>query len=434
MTWLSSLLLGAAFFMLSSCEDTVQNIGGELIPSDDRLSFTYTDSLDISLTTQLVDSVNTAQNLLHKVGNYIDPVFGRINAGTAIEFLPNVNLNFGTGSTLIFDSMVLELSFTSAYGRPDQAQNLHVYALTKNIPDTNQIYSSRIPAFEPIDLGPPTSLVDADGSGNFVLRIKLDDVFGKSILEADSQVLADDDLFRIDFPGFYLTTDPVQFFIREPGAIFYLEPRGGLTRLVLSYKIREAGSQAFVAETEIFSVSTSSRQYHTLVRTEVSDKLITQALSTPDTQAVYEFAQEGMVIRNLLKLPGIDSLGSVSVHNAEVELFVLPEFLGNDDIYNPPAELLLFYADENGNIDLDEEGNQRQFLTVSAPYSNLNQSYTLDLTRYVQEVVNGQAANNGLIVIPRDIIFQVNRVVFGGLDHPSLPPKLNLSYSSLPRR
>ena len=429
--WLFAALAATAFFFLGACED-LGEFGPEVLPPGDRIETRYTDTNRVTFVTEWVDSVDTYRAARQLFGNYIDPEFGRITAETYTQVLPQSNLNFGDAADLIFDSLVLKLNIESSYGRPATVQTLRVYQLTEAFPAAEEINSTTRLAYDASrDLGGGFQLDLGESDGIARLSVRLDDALGRRILFADADTLADKDLFQLFFPGLYLGTDPVDFLSREPGAIYSLFASSELTQLELHYKRRESGSQAFRPQVMPFLIVSSTPRFSYLGRSEVSDKFLTQELPQPDTAATYEFLQGGLVLRNFIQLPDLSYLGQVAVNQATLVLRVDRTTLGSDNRFAPPANLWPIFADVDGEpIYVDGEP---VLASAVIPYNSTDGTYTLTLTNYLQQLLNGQRENFGLVLLPQSPGFRINRVILGGNDHPTLAPELRITYTTLPQ-
>ena len=58
-TWLSVILITAATLFFAGCEEDGQGIGAEVLPPEDIINFTFTDTTSIEIETIVQDSINT---------------------------------------------------------------------------------------------------------------------------------------------------------------------------------------------------------------------------------------------------------------------------------------------------------------------------------------------------------------------------------------
>ena len=438
-SWLPAIMLLAATFFFAACKEGPNTLGKDVLPPGDVIGMKYTDTVTVELETQIIDSVNTYIADEQLFGNYVDPHFGRISATTYLEVLPRSGLNFGEAEDLQFDSIVIRMEISGAYGRTERPQTLRIYELNEKIPEVDPLkrilYSTtELDYNSQKDLANGYSITHNQDGGSVLNIVRLDDELGKKILYASSDTLGDKDLFGQLFKGFAITTDPVTFLSREPGAIFSF-PSGDISSyLSLYYKKRNASGVFEDATPEPFLIGTTTPRFHNITRTEVEGKLLAKETATPDDKTFLEFVEGASLVRTFVKFPHLDNLASISVSLAELVIFADTNFMGGQQHYDPPVEMLAVLADENKEEKLDEFGFRLPLdpTNSSTLYNNSVQAYEFDLTGYMQSLISGREPNNGFFLLPRNFSFVANRVVLGGAGHPELKPVLRLTYANLP--
>ncbi|MEO0471006.1 MAG: DUF4270 family protein [Bacteroidota bacterium] len=430
--WLLTMLMVAATF-LSACEEGIGSTGRDVLPNEDLINFEFTDTIRIEMESRRLDSVNTFSSSRQLFGNIKDPDFGDINAVTYFQFLAQSELNFGDTDNLIFDSLVLNLDLIGAYGDLSVPQTLRIHPLTQPITEDPEPTSiDETPFNANVDLG-ESFLVDFSENGRFDdLAIRLNDDLGQRLLFGDPDSLGDRDIFPIFFPGVRISTDPVLFTKREPGAIFSIDGESSISELVLHYQKRDSATGPFEPTEESFLIRSFTPRYTQISRENFEvETVLGQELDEPDTKDLYEFVQSGALIKGFVKFPDVDQLTNLAVSRAELVLKVDPVFLGGGEKYDPPASLNIVFADADGN-ELTIEG-QPVVAANAATYDSQNNEYSFSLTNYIQELISGRRDNNGLIILPASAAVTMNRAVLGGTQHPTLSPVLNLTYSTLPQ-
>lgn len=429
---MAASLLATAILFLAACED-IGEFDQDVLPPEDIIGIEYTDTTTIVFQTEIVDSLDSYRSSRQLFGNYIDPQFGTITAATYTEILPRDELDFGSADELVYDSLVLRLSIESSYGSPETPQVLRVYPLTDTFPDESLLSTQVELAFDATrDLTNGFEIqLGSSGAGN--LSVRMDDELGRRILFASADTLGDRDLFKSILSGLYIGTDPVDFFTREPGAIYTLFGSADGTQLELYYKKFDSTLNAFVRFAEPFVIRGSTPRYHSLKRTDVAGTLLEESVQNPDTENLLEFNQGAALVKNIIKFPTLTNLGQVGVSRAELVLHVDQQYLGSEGRFAPAPNLLFIEADEDGNEVVSEDGLQILATLNPANYDKDEGTYSLLLTSYIQDILLGSQDNNGLIIVPDGGSFRINRVVFGGTEHPDLAPELRITYSTLPR-
>jgi hypothetical protein len=427
--WLSAIVATALFFA-TGCNDGVGTTAIDVLPDSDLIGLTYSDTFSIEMETIWLDSFNTYQSARQIFGNYIDPEFGEISAATYTEVLPRSGLDFGDTSNIIYDSLVLRLNIESHYGRLETPQTLVIHELTERFPDVDTIYSNDSLAYDAAWNIAQDKVLDFSRQGQVdVITVRLDDSLGRRIIYAGADTLGDRDLFGELFKGLYISTKPVTYLSREPGAIFTLFGSSTSTQMELYYQQRDSAGGAFVNKVEPFLVSLSTPKFHSFERKNLDEKVLAKYLSRPDDNNFYEFVQ-GAGLTNYVRIPHITNLGEVLVSRADLVLYVETDFLGSTNRFLPPIELETIFADANKREVII--GGNRVLLSEPAQFDEDEGAYIIRLNNYIQELLIQRRENYGFFIGPNNRSFQVNRVVFGGTDHPTLKPVLRITYTNLP--
>ena len=115
-----ALFATATILIANSCEKN-NEFGLEMNPNSNTLEAVYSDTFDLNTFSVYADSIKTDElNGPSLLGNYIDPVFGEVNASIftqirleqAYDFIPQD----GTIDDVVIDSAVLYLAIDGYYG------------------------------------------------------------------------------------------------------------------------------------------------------------------------------------------------------------------------------------------------------------------------------------------------------------------------------
>lgn len=434
-SWLSVILLAAATLFFAGCEKGRQGIGAEVLPPDDLIDFAFSDTSTIQIETIIEDSINTYRATDLLFGNYGDPEFGRIKATAYTEVVARSGLDFGDPSTLVLDSVVFFIGIRDAYGRLDLDQNIEIFELDERVLVDDEASSNRPLATKGPNLAQGFSISYDTAGVAQLYAIKLDNAFGQRFFTEGQGKLGSASEFRDFFKGFAISTETVPFVTREPGAIYSFDILDGTTFMRFHYQKIE-GANLVVQNPEPLIITSSTARYTGITRTETEGKLLTAGTTRPELVDQLEFIQAGAFVKNYLKFPNLDKMPLVVVSRAELVLSVDTTLTGSNQIFSPPAQIAPTLSGPDKVEVLDEFGfpvDVEFNLSAVASYNASNGTYSFDLTGYVQRIISKQQENNGIILIPSGRDFTVNRAIFGGVDHPTLKAKLNLTYSSLPQ-
>ena len=437
-TWLSLIGIAAAMLLLGACSNSIGDTGIEVLPPTELVEIIHADTFSVELTTQIVDSISTADSSFQLFGNYIDPEFGRISATSFLQFFPPDSslLEDADPNNLILDSLVLQLDMTNSYGRQSAPQRINVYELNEDFPIREELSSRSSLAHKGPELTGRREFSYPDLL--FDLRVRLSEEFGEKLLFAGKSNLEFIGDFTDYLQGLVVSTEPVGFVSREPGAIYQIYTGfSNTTRLNLYFKYRASATSAFNDTVVVFPLGEEARRFHQIKRTDTADKLLFREQNPPHT---YEFLQAGSLITMTVKLPTLDQFPrGAGINNAELFLKVDESFLGSEGRFDPPDAIQLVYLDAKGNELPDENPagfiienpNVADFLQI--PYDSGNGGYSIKLTSYIQEVIKGSRENNGFIIKPirEPVQFTayVKRGVITGINHPISPPKLDITYT-----
>ncbi len=424
--WLLSVTMAAMLLFQTACTSP-NDAGEEVLPNDETITGHYVDSFSIYMKTLRIDSTQTYKLSRCLFGNYYDDQFGHIFAETYIQ--PRVagsNLTFGADpSKLSLDSIVLTLDLTGFYGRYDDPLPLNIYEITEAFPTDSSLYSgSRLDSDSTYDLAGGYE-VDFSGQAGFYdfIGIRLDDSIGRKLLYANPTDLVSNDAFTAFFKGLRIRTQSASLgTTREPGGVFSFDPRSEKSFLTLHYKDSTATKKY------VFPINANSERFHHIERTDYSGKLIEQVLNAPvDLNTTYGCLEAGALVQLYMGIPSMKSLDPAIINRATLVLKVDPQFLGSLNRFDPPRELYLFVADsthskpENYNV-----------INSTGAYNKISNEYRIPMTNTLQQILKGALTDEGFILIPGENGISLNRVIFGGPGHPTLSPRLEVIYTSLP--
>ena len=434
-SWLFAGLLAAAMIFFHACDKPPEDTGLSVLPPNEVLQIKYTDTAKVNLHSILVDRVRTANASVQLFGNYIDPEFGHIQAATYTEIIPTIsNLDFGDSASLRFDSLVLFVDITSTYGRFDSPQRLRVHELQQSIPDSSVLLTSRRElAIDPLNLA-GNHIIDFRGSDRFSdLQVRLDPSLGKRLLAAEPASLATGAAFVEFFKGLYISTEPVAFLSREPGAIFSISLASTATQLSLFFGQRDNTTGEFTNQRVNFRVSSFTNQKYSTIRRigDYQNRLLGKVLQN-QANGQYQVLQSGSVIKTFVRFPGLDAWPRVGINRADLIIKVDNQFSGSvsgiAQRYSPPQNLLLVIATQDSTELRTAAGLA---INSGATYNPQIPGYQFPVTNYIQEIISKKRENYGLLILVQDSATTVNRAVLGDTAHPTLKPELRITYTDV---
>ena len=280
-SWLNNRLLkafGLSFFIVSlllsfGCKREIDDTGFNVLPASDSIGVFYNDTATVVLRTVLLDSIETDSLSSQLFGNYIDMQMGRISASSFFKVrIPGDSIYFGDPDSTFADSVALYLNLEGVYGRYNSPQKLRIHELSENFPPYTDTLNSRdILTHYPDELSGGFWMDFRKYPGFTNLRVRLTNDIAEKLLHAPTETLADNTLFQQYFKGLTVSTEPVTYLSREPGAIFNLNLTE-LSAIMLYYRVlRSDGTY----KQDSFAFGTGGcRKFTHIDRTEFADRLL----------------------------------------------------------------------------------------------------------------------------------------------------------------
>ncbi len=426
------LLFG--LFASEGCKKPEDDLGLSVLDPADTLGTIRTDTVSIVSWTRPGDSVQTSGLSANEIGSYLDPQFGKVSTGTATQLRLSVNSVGPADASLICDSLVLSLAYSSVdpiYGS-STAQSIRVYRLDEDL-TTDSIYrSNRAPVWinqdlvkDPTRQFAPFPLDSPMVGGVRVtpqLRIQLDTVLGNALLEQwGGANVADNTAFLAFFKGLYVVPDDQG---QPDGGVWRFNLLSGASKMTLYY---HSDTQPVTTPFD-FVIGSGSVHYTHVVFDHGAATVpgVPQALSdiTLGQQTTYIQSMGGL--RPEIRFPHLDRYANTNLHTlAKAELIIS---VNNDDAdsYPPPSQLFALRKDAEGV----DRFLPDQDATIGGLYDATAKEYRFNMTRWVQGIINGTYANTGLSFVPAGTGITVNRAALAGPQNPTNPMKLVLTFTT----
>ncbi|MBL7985788.1 MAG: DUF4270 family protein [Flavobacteriales bacterium] len=433
------LLFGA--LVLASCQKPEDGLGVDVLDPADALGTNVTDTTGIVAWSVVPEPVRTSGLSRNVLGTYLDPDFGLVTAGIATQLRLEAN-NAGAGSTpsnLVCDSLVLSLAYdatTFGYGTTDP-QGFRVFRLSESLSVDSPYTTDRVPGIELQDLvaaGRPTftvapytrPFIDGD-SLSPQLRIPLSLDLGRQLLDLwGSTTLANSEAFQAWFKGLLiLPAEPAMSPFQQ--AALYINLLNADSKVRIYYRDVVAQDTA----TFDFTINSSCARYTvaSFDAQRATQPGLPLALQDSTTMVPQLYVQALGGVRTELRFPHLlDHVASNNGAVAKAEL-VIPVSPDHSPLYQPPSVLFVFRR----NADGEEVVLPDQILAASqigGNYDATNHEYRFVITRWLQGVLNGEYPNTGLTVVPGSNGVTVNRAILNGPQHPALPMRLRLTFTT----
>ncbi|MFC2113964.1 DUF4270 family protein [Bacteroidota bacterium] len=365
----AALVLSTAFVFISC--DNPDDFDFKTNRIDDQYDFFQADSV-VRMYTVREDSLRSDEFTLDLIGIYKDNNFGRIKSSVYTELrLPGTDVELGTNPVL--DSIVLYMKYYSSdayFGWLNDPLKFNVYELNQRIYRDSAYYSTSSINYSPQLVGSVTTKPKPENYG--VLRIKLSSDFGQKILDADKFQLADDDDFLELINGLAIVPEEasatgsiISFFLEHDSSNVTLYYRNDEDTIAAVFQINNECARISKFEQD-FSSTPIQEQLNNPGK--LYDKVFIKPMA--GTKVKVDFSA---YLSELAK----SSLYAIN----RAELIIKPD---NSLPYlskKPPSLLLLKTNKDNVNFALIDRFESY----FDGVYDPVNGSYSIIITRYVQE-------------------------------------------------
>lgn len=434
-----------------SCQDPI-TVGNDLL-DDNRIELGILDSTRLKTYTVPAGRFITHDPFLDPViyylGSMSDNLYGKTKAELFINCQMRTGLfpDYGKESALKFDSLVLVLTYDTlgTYAASTALQKIDVYRLDEKYMWKDTFYSDTTLAVFPDPVGSRTTTVrpkDSVTVTNHItrksekllpqLRIRLNDDFGKSLIE-NFEAAKNDTLFGDFLKGFKITSESP-----EGKSFLYgldLSDNAMLNttsnKLIMYYNVASADTTLRKTYTYELGAATINR-----VVQDRSGSIVETFINNPTLGDSIAFVQSLGGTRTVVDLSQVRKLDLAKINKAELDVTVaiLNEPGSN---YKLTPYLAARYFDKNGRQLFISDISQ-SLTTTGSLYSiiggQLNSSsgrnkYKLNITNHVKRMIADTTLSTDiqLAIIPEaETPF---RMAVCGAKHSTNPMKLIITYT-----
>lgn len=413
----SIFLLAILSLVLWSCSEE-GDLGRIVLPESDFYTFGQ-DTIPIRLFTVDHQASISSYNSVNLLGSYTDPLFGTVTASFVTQFYP---LEYLTNESITsVDSMILSLVYSAdslpaaIYGDYQSPQQVVVYEITESL-ENDSLYHSDFPIETYYQAANPigTATISPDQAYK-KLRIPLTGDILTKFATSDSATYSSDSLFWEFCKGLYLKTEG------EGKAIYKFNLVSTSSRIMMYYQTaRGKDSMEF---------QMGAAQKINLFEQDYTGTQVAVQLENPDTEYEQIYVQGLYGVKAKIVIDN----NKLSQYSGKVIMKALLEIQGDsatlaDSVHYFKGQMLLFQLNEAGTeVTLDEYEYNDTYLGVSEN----NDRFVFNITHHFQDLIDGRAANNGLVLFPANYKISPERVRLNGANH-SKPSRLVITYAIIP--
>ncbi len=389
-----------------SCKEDPTSIGMEIFPDADIIN-AFDTVISVEAYTIEPDSLYSRGKSLSPVGNYHDPVFGKVMAGVVTEYGPMYDLYFSDDA--VADSLILQLYFhqTDYYGKDpmDGLPDIKVYSLNSKLYDTNY-FASYEPDYNPQPVSASEATLtkyekDSVWRDTTIINIKLSADYANLIMSQRNDSINETE-FKTQVFGFFIKAQEGA----RDGSVVYLNLSNSNSSLTLYY--HTADNKTHTAD---FTFSTYNDITFNVVKFDRTGSDVAKVINDTIQQdsVIYLQSMGGTV--NYLKFPDISdlkqSLRNVSISKAELILPVEERDLSAEDYPKPDQIGLRYITPDSKKNRLNDDpyftgsGGVNYF---SGKYSDDQKAYIFRLDNFFQQYFAGSLDFKGLELYVGDMV------------------------------
>jgi len=410
-------------FLFGSCEKD-NEFGIEINPDSNTLGAIYSDTFSIRTFSVISDSIRTDElNGPSPLGNYIDPVFGELNASIITQIRLEQSYNFipdnGDINDIVVDSVVLYLAIDGYYG-DIQEQEFIVEILDEDIFKDSIYHNTNNIITKAEDISNGLS-IESDPlfpgyfSGGLVdkaiLGIPLNiEKFATPIVNESGNTTLDgndgDNEFLTFFKGIKISSVN-----GTNGGLYYINLLNSFSRIRLFYRDTSGASSEHDTLDFDFNINSNCAYYHKVTH-DYTGTDIENVVNQPALGQNQFFIQTLGGINGRMTIPSFDSLIAkpVIINKAEI---ILPfeDYLYDD--YPSPSSLFISRKNVEGEYEFLPDLFEG---SLGGNFNVVNKNYTFNITRHLNEIVAEKAINDTLKIFPNGNGITANRVVLNGMN------------------
>ncbi len=408
---------------MNSCKKETSNAGLNLLNKEND-TFGSVDTFKLKVGSIYVDTVTSSNPSYLMLGSYVDPVFGKYDAGFYAQArISALKPDFGDITKISVDSLVLGMRFSDYYGNLDE-QNFEVYEITQDLSSTGSYNTKSSVSIKSDNLVLPSSvkLTPKPFGYKFTqfvndtirdnVRLKLNTSLAERFI-SDSKItpanFATMDAFLSYFKGLHVKVSNSNQQSGTGAVMSFAYP----PILTMYYKLEG------VAKKFYFELNASGVRFNH-VECDFAGTEVEKLVNAQNTDQKDFYAQANHV-RGTVSLPSIKDIPNNSIiHFAKL---ILPVDYSNTNLYGLSNEIYVSIPNSSTDQTL-------RYITNGVLDSTYN-GYVVDVRDHIQQVITGKRLNHALVVSPKFFSLSAERIHFLGPNTLGADkPKLLIKYST----
>ncbi len=433
------------FFALSLISCGTDTDAGEFVVGSDYLALNnkviLVDTLTVEMSTINLDSLITSGQNRILIGNYDDPLFGKVKSDSYFQLSTTTYALNNSGSDTeavkyVFDSISMILKYDNYYfGDTTKVQTFDIHRLIQKVkPNTedNNFYNNSKLNYSPESLGTISFKprpIEKDS-----INIKMSSAFGEELFQKlKKREVTDFDTFTEYLKGLVLVPSS-----SNSSSVIGFSATTSKVRLYYSKYQADTEETPYIVD---FSIIDKTKQFNAISSDKTGTLL--QNLSVPSSKLSSSlteqqgFIQSGTGVSCRIDFPNIKQFKHISESGAIVaaELILKPVNNTYSSKY-PLADSLSVYVADNlnrisGTLLNSESKSVYGILNKKTDEFNENIAYTIPIGGFLQkEMLKQSDSRSSLILTLPALSKAVNRVVLGDQKHLNNKIQLKIYYIS----
>jgi len=433
------------FFAVSLISCGTDTDAGEFVVGSDYLALNnkviLVDTLTVEMSTINLDSLITSSQNRILIGNYDDPLFGKVKSDSYFQLSTTTYALNNSGSDTeavkyVFDSISMILKYDNYYfGDTTKVQTFDIHRLIQKVkPNTedNNFYNNSKLNYSPESLGTISFKprpIEKDS-----INIKMSSAFGAELFQKlKKREVTDFDTFTEYLKGLVLVPSS-----SNSSSVIGFSATTSKVRLYYSKYQADTEETPYIVD---FSILDKTKQFNAISSDKTGTLL--QNLSVPSSKLSSSlteqqgFIQSGTGVSCRIDFPNIKQFKHISDNGAIVaaELILKPVNNTYSSKY-PLADSLSVYVADNlnrisGTLLNSESKSVYGILNKKTDEFNENIAYTIPIGGFLQkEMLKQSDSRSSLILTLPALSKAVNRVVLGDQKHLNNKIQLKIYYIS----
>ncbi len=431
------------FFALTILSCGTDTDTGEFVVGSDYLAVNnkviLIDTVTVDMATINFDSLVTSSQSRILIGNYDDPIFGKVKSSSYFQLSSDYYALNTSGSDVItpnyvFDSIAMILKFDKYYyGDTTKVQTFDIHRLLQKVKPNSEddsFYNNSALSYSEESLG--TISYKPRPTEKDSIAIKMSDVFGAALFQK---------LKKREITDFVSFTEYLKGLV--------LVPSGGNSSSVIGFDVATSKVRLYYskyqADTEEtpytfdFYIADISKQFNAISSDKTGTLLQNLPVSSSTLSSVFTenqgFIQSGTGVACRIDFPNLKQLKLISEKGAivDAELILKPVNNTYSNEY-PLADSLKVYVADNLNrvsASLVNSAGTSVYgiLNKKSDEFNENVSYSISVGTFLQkEMLKQSDAKSSLILTLPGISKAVNRIILGDQKHLNNKIQLKIYY------